>query len=61
MKSLYESILKSIGAGKDSDDTFAKLTFVDRDNAFFKTNEYGTLYYDKEDGSFERSYTKSIQ
>ena len=24
MTSLYESILKSVGAGKDSDDTFAK-------------------------------------
>lgn len=41
MKSLYESILKSIGAGKDSDDTFAK---------FFKealSKTFGNYIYEK--------------
>jgi hypothetical protein len=43
------------------DDTFVKLTFVDRDDAFFKTNEYGTLYYQTKDGYISDSLQQLIK
>ena len=43
------------------DDTFDKLTFVDGDDAFFKTNEYGTLYYQTKDGYISDSLQQLIK
>jgi hypothetical protein len=37
------------------------LTFVDRDDAFFKTNEYGTLYYQTKDGYISDSLQQLIK
>ena len=43
------------------DDTLDKLTFVDGDDAFFKTNEYGTLYYQTKDGYISDSLQQLIK